>query len=84
MSPILGQDAATLAALAHIDRPYDIQLLVVPTESLAPDNYLAAEKLAPVVSLFTVADMDEGLNVCRAVARNRRGRPHGAYSYTQR
>jgi acetaldehyde dehydrogenase/alcohol dehydrogenase len=38
---------------------------VVPTESLAPDNYLAAEKLAPVVSLFTVADMDEGMNVCR-------------------
>ena len=33
-SPIIGQDAATLARLASIERPYNIQLLVVPTESV--------------------------------------------------
>jgi acyl-CoA reductase-like NAD-dependent aldehyde dehydrogenase len=66
-SPIIGQDAATLARLASIERPYNIQLLVVPTESVNPENYLAAEKLAPVVSLFTVADMDEGIRVCRGL-----------------
>jgi acyl-CoA reductase-like NAD-dependent aldehyde dehydrogenase len=82
MSPILGQDAATLAALAHIDRPYDIQLLVVPTESLAPDNYLAAEKLAPVVSLFTVADIDEGMNVCRRLLEIE-GTGHTAFIHTR-
>jgi len=67
MSSIAGHDAATLARLASIERPYDIQLLVIPTESVDFENYLAAEKLAPVVSLFTVADMDEGIRVCRAL-----------------
>jgi acetaldehyde dehydrogenase/alcohol dehydrogenase len=51
--------------LARIERPYDIQLLVVPTDSVATGNYLAAEKLAPVTSLFTVATTDDGINVCR-------------------
>ena len=67
MPRIIGQDAATLAALARIRRPYPIQLLVIPTAALAAENYLAAEKLAPVLSLFTVADAVEGLRVCRAL-----------------
>ena len=67
MASIAGHDAATLARLASVERPYHIQLLVIPTESVDPENYLAAEKLAPVVSLFTVADMDEGIQVCRAL-----------------
>ncbi len=61
----VGQDAATLARLARIERPYAIQLLVVPTDSVAAGNYLAAEKLAPVTSLFTVANVDDGINTCR-------------------
>ena len=32
---------------------------------MSAGNYLAAEKLAPVTSLFTVADTDEGIDVCR-------------------
>lgn len=62
---VVGQDAATLARWSRIERPYRIQLLVIPTESLVAENYLAAEKLAPVVSLFTVADLREGFEVCR-------------------
>jgi acyl-CoA reductase-like NAD-dependent aldehyde dehydrogenase len=67
LPPVIGQNASALAALAHIERPYRIDLLVVPTESIAADNYLAAEKLAPVVSLIAVPGMDEGLEVCRAL-----------------
>ena len=67
MSRIVGQDAATLAGVAHIKRPYSIRLLVIPTDSAVAWNYLAGEKLAPVVSLFTVADMDEGIGVCRSL-----------------
>jgi acyl-CoA reductase-like NAD-dependent aldehyde dehydrogenase len=67
MPHIIGQDAATLAALTQIERPYPIQLLVLPTEVVAAENPLAAEKLAPVLSLFTVPDVDEGLRVCRAL-----------------
>ena len=54
-----------LARLAHIERPYTIQMLVIPSDSVSAGNYLAAEKLAPVASLFTVADADEGIDVCR-------------------
>jgi acetaldehyde dehydrogenase/alcohol dehydrogenase len=64
---VVGRDAATLAGLARIAREYPIKLLVVPTEGVDGANYLAAEKLAPVVSLFTVADADEGLTTCRAL-----------------
>jgi acetaldehyde dehydrogenase / alcohol dehydrogenase len=66
-SHIIGRDAATLAEAARIKRSYSIQLLVLPTGAVAAENYLAAEKLAPVVGLFTVADADEGLRVCRAL-----------------
>jgi acetaldehyde dehydrogenase / alcohol dehydrogenase len=64
---IIGQDATTLAVLAHLQRPYPIKLLVIPTEAVAAENALAAEKLAPILSLFTVVDVDEGLRVCRAL-----------------
>jgi acyl-CoA reductase-like NAD-dependent aldehyde dehydrogenase len=64
---IIGQDATTLAALAQIQRPYPIQLLVIPTEVVTAENELAVEKLAPILSLFTVADVAEGLRVCRAL-----------------
>ena len=67
LSTIIGQDAAMLARLANIERPYGIQLLVIPTEIVGTTNYLAAEKLAPVVSLFEVADVHEGMRVCRAL-----------------
>jgi acetaldehyde dehydrogenase/alcohol dehydrogenase len=81
-SHIIGRDAATLAEWARIKRPYSIQLLVVPTAAVTAANYLAAEKLAPVVSLFTVADTDEGLRVCRALLEID-GTGHTAIIYTQ-
>ncbi len=67
MPRVVGRDAAALAKLAHIERSYAIQLLVVPADSVDATNYLAAEKLAPVLSLFTVTDCDEGMDVCRAL-----------------
>jgi acetaldehyde dehydrogenase/alcohol dehydrogenase len=79
---VIGQSAATLAAWAHIQRPFAIQLLVVPTASVAAENYLAAEKLAPVVGLFTVADADQGLRICRALLEIE-GAGHTAIIHTQ-
>jgi acyl-CoA reductase-like NAD-dependent aldehyde dehydrogenase len=64
---VIGQDATAVAALAQIRRPYPIQLLVIPSEDVVTENALAAEKLAPVLSLFTVSDADEGLRVCRSL-----------------
>jgi acetaldehyde dehydrogenase / alcohol dehydrogenase len=62
---VLGQFAADLAAGVDIQRPYPIQLLVVPTEAVSENNPLALEKLAPILSLFTVADEQVGMQVCQ-------------------
>ena len=69
--------------LAHIERPYRIRLLVIPTDSVTADNYLAAEKLAPVVSLSTVANIDEGIAMCRALL-DIDGTGHTAIIHTRR
>ena len=66
-SHLVGQDAEMLASLAQIERPYGIRLLVIPADVVDSSNYLAAEKLAPVVSVYSVADVDEGLQVCAAL-----------------
>ncbi|TMD60534.1 MAG: aldehyde dehydrogenase family protein [Chloroflexi bacterium] len=59
-----GQLAADLAAQAGIRRPYPIKLLVIPTGEVNENNPLALEKLAPILSLFTVADERVGMQVC--------------------
>jgi acetaldehyde dehydrogenase / alcohol dehydrogenase len=64
---VLGQCAADLAAQVSIHRSYPIQLLVVPTEAVSEHNPLAREKLAPILSLFTVADEQVGMQVCQAL-----------------
>jgi len=79
---IIGQDAARLAELAQIQRRRPIQLLVIPTDKIAAENWLAAEELAPVLSLLAVADVDEGLRVCRALLEID-GRGHTAIIHMQ-
>ena len=79
---VVGRDAATLAERAAIHRPHPIRLLVVPTASVDAENALAAEKLAPVLSLFTVTDAEEGLRVCRALLAID-GRGHTAIIHAQ-
>jgi acyl-CoA reductase-like NAD-dependent aldehyde dehydrogenase len=80
--PLVGQDAETLATLAHITRPYGIRLLVVPAATIAAGDYLAGEKLVPVVSLFTVADARQGIRACRALL-DIEGKGHTAIIHTR-
>lgn len=79
---VIGQPAAMLAGWAGIQRPYAIQTLVVPADVIAAERCLAIEKLAPVLSLFTVADAEEGLRTCRALLELD-GAGHTAIIYTQ-
>jgi acyl-CoA reductase-like NAD-dependent aldehyde dehydrogenase len=55
---IIGQSAALIAQLLEITRDHGIKLIVVPAE-VDLTSPLAGEKMAPVVSLYTV-DGDEG------------------------
>jgi acyl-CoA reductase-like NAD-dependent aldehyde dehydrogenase len=64
---VLGKPASHLARAAGITRPYTIKLIVVPCDSVAAAGALAREKMAPILSLFTVDSEDEGLEASRAL-----------------
>jgi acyl-CoA reductase-like NAD-dependent aldehyde dehydrogenase len=64
---VLGKSAAHLAGAAGITRPYAIRLIVVASESVATAGALAREKMAPILSLFTVEDDRQGIEVSRAL-----------------
>ena len=58
----VGQSAQQIADFAGIRRDYPIKLIVVPTEVDFGSPY-AEEKMLPVLSLFGVADADEGIEL---------------------
>jgi acyl-CoA reductase-like NAD-dependent aldehyde dehydrogenase len=64
---IVGQAAQTIADEAGIKRPYPIRLIVAPADSPSPADPFAGEKLAPLLSLFTVSDYEHGVEVCRTL-----------------
>jgi acyl-CoA reductase-like NAD-dependent aldehyde dehydrogenase len=61
----LGRSATHIAEAAGIRRPGVIRLLVVPASLDQVSGPFGRETLAPVLSLFTVGDDDEGLAVCK-------------------
>ncbi|MBV9279847.1 MAG: aldehyde dehydrogenase family protein [Chloroflexi bacterium] len=61
---IVGQTAEKLARQGGVERDYPIKLLIVPSAGITADNAYAREKLAPILSLFTVATEEEGLRAC--------------------
>jgi acetaldehyde dehydrogenase / alcohol dehydrogenase len=80
---ILGKSAAHIADMASIRRDYPIKVLVVPCDAVREDDVYAREKMAPILSLFTVADDDEGIRVARDLLRAE-GAGHTAVIYTRR
>lgn len=67
---LAGQSAAHIAATTGILRDHDVRLIVVPTRNVGPDDHYSREKLAPIVSLFTCHDTQEGLRLCRGLLNN--------------
>ena len=62
-----GRSAAEIAETLGITRNQPIKLLVVPTAGVSPNNPLAYEKMMPILSLFSVRDEDEGVQVSKAL-----------------
>ncbi len=77
----IGQAAGRMAEHAGIERDYAIRLLVVPTDDARPSNPLAGEKMAPLLSLFTVEGVDEGLALCKQLLEQE-GTGHTAVIHT--
>jgi acetaldehyde dehydrogenase/alcohol dehydrogenase len=59
-SEVIGQAAARIAAFTGIKRDFPIQVIVVPVTRGSMEPAYAHEKMAPILSLFTVADEQEG------------------------
>lgn len=62
---IIGRPAETTAAAVGIARDHAIRVIVVPTDDPSAGNPLAGEKIAPLLSLFTVDDREQGMELCR-------------------
>jgi acyl-CoA reductase-like NAD-dependent aldehyde dehydrogenase len=63
----IGQSAAAIAAAIGFARPFPIRLLVLPAVFSTSDRFNTGEKLAPVLSMFTVDGEDEGLRLCQSL-----------------
>jgi acyl-CoA reductase-like NAD-dependent aldehyde dehydrogenase len=79
---IIGQSAAKIAVMANIKRDYPIKLIIVPNEFVSLDNPYAYEKMAPIVSLFTVKNEIEGIELCRSILQIE-GKGHTAIIHTK-
>jgi acetaldehyde dehydrogenase/alcohol dehydrogenase len=78
---LTGQPAALIAEVAGIRRAGAIRLIVVPANIDLAGGPLGREKLAPIVSLFTVHDDDQGFALCRQLLANE-GAGHTAIIHT--
>jgi len=79
---IVGKSVKSIADSAGIQRDGDIRLIVVPIRQDELQGLYAHEKLAPIVSLATVNDEVEGIQLCKQILLNQ-GRGHTAVIYTQ-
>jgi acetaldehyde dehydrogenase/alcohol dehydrogenase len=77
----LGQAAEAIAAVAGVRRARPVRVLVLPAPLERADGPLGREKLAPLLSLFTVGGTEEGLEVCKALLA-RQGAGHTAVIHT--
>jgi acetaldehyde dehydrogenase/alcohol dehydrogenase len=79
---ITGQGAGSLAEYLGIKRDYPIELIVVPADAATGPKAYGGEKMAPLLSLFTVADVEEGLALSLDLLQ-REGMGHTAVIHTK-
>lgn len=65
----VGQPAAKIARMAGFEVPADTSVLVTEIHGVGPAHPLSAEKLSPVLAVYTVKDFGEGMDVCEELLR---------------
>ncbi|HEY6706147.1 MAG TPA: aldehyde dehydrogenase family protein [Actinomycetota bacterium] len=78
---VLGQPAAAIAKAAGVRRDGPVRVLVLPLAMDQLDGPLGREKLAPLLSLFTVDGTGQGVEVCKRLLANQ-GAGHTAVIHT--
>ncbi len=79
---IIGKSAKFIAEQAFIKRDKEFRLIVVPIKSSEIDGPYGHEKLAPILSLLTVKDEEEGFAMANRFLSNQ-GRGHTAVIHTK-
>jgi acetaldehyde dehydrogenase / alcohol dehydrogenase len=77
----LGQSAQAIAEAAGVERDRPIRVLVLPLALDQVDGPLGREKLAPLLSLFSVGGTAQGVEVCQRLLANQ-GAGHTAVIHT--
>jgi len=78
---MVGKSAVHIASASGIKCASGTRLLVIPLGPGELSGPYGHEKLAPVLSLFTVADEEEGLSVCKRILEQQ-GMGHTAVIHT--
>ena len=81
-SALVGRSAQALAHSAGITVPCDARVLIAPTATSDAAGPLGHEKLAPLLSLFTVDGDTDALALCQRLLGNG-GRGHTAIVHSQ-
>lgn len=79
---VVGKDAAWIAEKAGFRVTPKTRLLVVPVDSVLPEDPMTHEKLSPVLGLVRVPDAASGIDAARAVIRVG-GAGHSASIYSE-
>ncbi len=74
---MIGQSAQSIAQRTGIQRSFPIRLIVIPAGQDEMSGPLGREKLAPLISLFSVDGEEDGLQACKRILEND-GRGHTA------
>jgi acyl-CoA reductase-like NAD-dependent aldehyde dehydrogenase len=79
---VLGQPASQIAAAAGVELDGGVRVLVLPLPLEQADGPYAREKLAPLLSLFTVEGQAQGLATCQRLLAHQ-GAGHTAAIHTR-
>lgn len=79
---LLGLSTRKLAQKCGIDEDETVRLFIVPLEKKSVAGPFGQHKQAPVLSLFTVGNDEEGFQLCQEIL-NRQGSGHTAIIHTQ-
>lgn len=79
---LTGQTARKIAEMCGIERASEIKVLVVPDAEITASNPLSREKLAPILSLYTVDNEADGFTASQRLLEID-GQGHTAIIYTK-
>lgn len=78
---VIGQSAESILQRAGIKRHGKVRLIIVPLKRTDVMGPFGAEKLAPILSLFTVEGEEEGFAICKQILA-REGSGHTVIIHT--